>query len=109
MVTEKEFLKALEVVKQYKSQINKLVEDVAKSKKEIADVEILPLDTDIKDWLSFHKMNKNRINSRIINALTAMYEDGFIYLSSIDKKEFLKYNNVGYGTWEEFLTITGQR
>lgn len=126
MRTEKEFLHALQVIKEYRAQIDLKVKDVLEKKpeglisttplqkcepssKELlkinADESIQEMQMSISDWLSMSIRNK-KVDKRVIGIMNKIYYNSEIeYVNQITKDFFLKIEGAGLGTWEKFEKV----
>jgi len=115
MITEQEFLTALDIVKKYQIQISKMVSGVAKNHNTSKTL--------ILDWVKSHQDNpkKGKISTRLFNGLKFYSENRgevyyykaneyatSVYIEDITKNEFLQIRNMGESCWIEFCNLTGK-
>lgn len=102
MISEKEFLDAIDIVRRYKEQVNNLAmqAEAVHAKKTL-----------ISDWIN---KNSDKISTRLYNALK--YNDIWnpknkilqkIYVEDLDRKSFLAIHGTGKNTWIEFWNVLG--
>ncbi len=125
MITEKQYLNALEIVKQYTKQVEEQTAialqqtklskqaiekaELQKLKKEVAN---MTLEQMYEQLFNLYKADKiNRVMpARLINGLVAAYKAGYFEgkkLCEIEKKEFLSLRNLGLYSWFCLCDITG--
>ena len=105
MITEKQFLNALDIVKKYQIQISEM----------ISEIKIEPNfgKTPILEWVE--KQSKNRHGGhnyvRLLNCLNnyCYRNDNYIkFIEDMTFKEFNTIRNAGMRSWKLFLELTGQ-
>jgi hypothetical protein len=105
MITEREFLNALDIVKKYQIQISEM----------ISEIKIEPNfgKTPILEWVKKQSENRNRGHNhvRLLNCLHnyCVWNDNNIkFIEDMTLKEFMTIRNAGMRSWNEFLILTGQ-
>jgi len=104
MITEREFLNALDIVKKYQIQISEM----------ISEIKIEPNfgKTPIMEWVE--KQSKNRHgghnHGRLLNCLKnyCVWNNNIKFIEDMTFKEFNTITNAGMRSWNEFLILTGQ-
>ena len=105
MITEKQFLNALDIVKKYQIQISEM----------ISEIKIEPNfgKTPILEWVEKQSKNRNRgyNHVRLMNCLNnyCYRNDNYIkFIEDMTFKEFNTIRNAGMRSWKLFLELTGQ-
>ena len=93
MITEKQFLDAVEIIKNYKIQIDEIINN---------SIKIQAKKTDFMDWV-----NNNDISVRLQKAITYNYNHGRIkYVEDLTKiSDFLTLRQFGRKSIDEFFYI----
>tara|TARA_R110000868_G_scaffold391214_1_gene661150 strand:+ start:329 stop:631 length:303 start_codon:yes stop_codon:yes gene_type:complete len=100
MVTEEDYLEALEVVTAYHKQLGRII-DYSKT---------VHIRTPIELWFSGLEVE---VSARLRNALLNNYfqnENGkpFEFLEDINRRDFMKLKNTGEKTWKEFIKLNSK-
>ena len=88
MITKEDYLKALDVVTEYHSQLKVEVEEHTKTLTE--------------NWVNAHQ---DKMSARLLNAVKYRNDDWSTkpkFIEDWTKSEFLKMRNAGLKTWHEF-------
>lgn len=101
MITEQQFLEAVDLIKQYKIQIDNVLTEAGTIRKP---------KTLVDDWMA-----RKDISVRLHKALTATEGSGnlkkrkFIWMEDITKREFLLTHFAGRVSWNEFVYLDGDK
>jgi hypothetical protein len=114
MITEKEFLEAVKIVKQYQKQISKVVSEV----KNISETIIASKFPDISkmlisDWVKWLSVNtpdhpRTPCYARLLITLKLYAYNKDKCVADLRKDDIFCYRNFGKGSWELFLKLTGR-
>jgi hypothetical protein len=105
MITEKQFLNALDIVKKYQIQISEIISETK--------IEQNFGKTPIMEWVEKQSKNRHRGHNhvRLLNCLTNYCyrnENNIKFIEDMTLKEFMTIRNAGKKSWNKFLILTGQ-
>lgn len=96
-ITEQQFLDALLIVRQYKTQVNEIILDALGDDK---------LKTRIEDFIAMIENNGGEISVRLKNVLKC--QNKIKYIEDFDRVKFFQISNAGAKSWRELCELTGR-
>ena len=99
MITEQEFLNAIDVARKYKKQVLQMISEMTPETKK----------TLISDWVKQQLNNPDgsKYQMRLLHNLP-IYSNRYSvnYIEDVDLRDFIRIRNVGQGTLNKFLELT---